>query len=76
MEQYRHNENDMFATVTHLVEGFSNEILLMLRQKFPLVDTQRPTVSIIGQQCMLCLKTLSDKAPRLCRLEQGVSKCK
>jgi hypothetical protein len=58
----------LFAAVTHLVEGLSLETLLTLKVEkslICLVDTWRPTVSIVEQQSILFLKTLiKNKASR------------
>jgi hypothetical protein len=51
----------MFAAVTHLVEGPSLETLQTLKVEkslICLVGTRRPTVSIIEQHSILFLKTL------------------
>jgi hypothetical protein len=51
----------MFAAVTHLVEGLNLETLLALKVEkslICLVGTRRPTVSIVEQQSILLLKTL------------------
>jgi hypothetical protein len=64
---------DLFAAVTHLVEGLILETLLTLKQeKSPTcsLGTRRPALSIMEQQSILFLKTLiRNKASRSCRLE-------
>jgi hypothetical protein len=65
--------SDMFATVTHLVEGLNLEIFLTLKVGnflISLVGTRRRTISIKSQVSSLFLKHLvRKKASRFCRLE-------
>jgi hypothetical protein len=63
----------LFAAITHLVEGLSLETFFTLKVEKSLIcfaGIYRPTLSIIEQQLILFLKTLTrNKASRCCRLE-------
>jgi hypothetical protein len=63
----------LFAAITHLVEGLSLETFFTLKVEKSLIcfiGICKPTVSIIEQQLILFLKTLTrNKVARCCRLE-------
>jgi hypothetical protein len=63
----------LFAVITHLAEGLSLNIFFTLKVEKSLIcfaGICKPTVSIIEQQLILFLKTLTrNKASRCCRLE-------
>jgi hypothetical protein len=63
----------LLAAITHLVEGLSLETFFTLKVGKSLTcfaGIYRPTVSIIEQQLIIYLKTLTkNKASRCCRLE-------
>jgi hypothetical protein len=66
----------LFATITHAVEGLNLETFFTLKVEKSLIffaGICKPTVSIIEQELILFLKTLTrNKASRCCRLEQSV----
>jgi hypothetical protein len=63
----------LLAAITHLVEGLSLETFFTLKVENSLIcfaGIYRPTVSIIEQQLIFFLKTLTrNKASRCCLLE-------
>jgi hypothetical protein len=63
----------LFAAITHLVEGPSLETFFTLKvekSRICFAGICKPTVSIIEQQLILFLKTLTrNKMSRCCRLE-------
>jgi hypothetical protein len=62
-----------FAAITHLVEGLSLETFFTLKEEMSLICFEgicKPTVSIMEQELILFLKSLTrNKASRCCRLE-------
>jgi hypothetical protein len=70
----------LFAALMHLDEGLSLDTPLAInveKSLMCLVGTRRPTVFIMEQKSILFLKTLiKNRASRLCRLKESVSKCK
>jgi hypothetical protein len=59
----------LFAAITRLVKGLSLETFFTLKSLSCFAGIRKPTVSIIEQQLILFLKTLTrNKATRCCRL--------